>query len=143
MTFPAHGTIHCLKQSPDMPGAAGTASRSVPDTRTDLPQGREPITCRACRHPITRTDECISVQGGHEHTFANPHGIVFRIGCFGAADGCGYLGPPTFEFTWFSGFQWRIALCLNCMINLGWLFTAPIGQRFHGLILDRLVFPKP
>jgi hypothetical protein len=89
---------------------------------------------------ITHPDERIRVQGAHEHTFANPHGLVFRIGCFRSAAGCGYTGLPTMEFTWFRGFTWRIALCANCLINVGWLFASTGGGRFHGLILDRLIF---
>ena len=105
------------------------------------PDGEQPIVCRACHHAITHPDQRISMQAAHEHTFANPHGVVFRIGCFGSAPGCGYLGAPTMEFTWFRGFSWQIALCLNCLINVGWLFTSPSGRSFHGLILDRLAFP--
>lgn len=99
------------------------------------------IRCRNCLFVITRPSEAIAMQGGHRHTFANPHGIVFEIGCFRNADGCRYLGAPSDEFTWFAGFGWRIALCAGCKGHLGWLFASPAGNHFNGLILDRLIFP--
>jgi hypothetical protein len=30
---------------------------------------------------ITSPAERIVVQGSHQHTFANPHGIIYEIGC--------------------------------------------------------------
>jgi hypothetical protein len=130
-----------FKQPPNLPGRPGSGSRPENLPQTAVPADEQPIVCRSCLFPITRPDQRMVMQGAHEHTFANPHGIVFQIGCFRSADGCGYLGAPTDEFTWFAGFQWRIALCANCLVNVGWLFTSPGGTRFHGLILDRLLFP--
>jgi hypothetical protein len=100
------------------------------------------ILCRQCRQAITRSEERISVQGSHQHTFANPHGIVFEIGCFKTAQGCGYAGPPSTEFTWFSGYAWKVSFCTLCMTHLGWLFVADSGDSFHGFILDRLIEPE-
>jgi hypothetical protein len=74
------------------------------------------------------------------HTFANPHGIVFEIGCFGAVEGCGYAGPASDEFSWFKGFSWRVVVCVMCLTHLGWFFESRDGGNFHGLILDRLLF---
>lgn len=53
----------------------------------------------------------------------------------------GYVGPETDEFTWFSGFRWRIALCGRCQVHLGWRFTAAHTDDFHALIVDRLRYP--
>ena len=103
------------------------------------PEEEEYILCRQCRQAITRPDERITVHGSHQHTFANPHGIVFEIGCFKTAQGCGYAGPPSTEFTWFSGYAWRVSYCTLCMTHLGWLFIAVSGDSFHGFILDRLI----
>ena len=96
------------------------------------------ILCRQCLQPITHASERIQRQGEHVHTFANPHGFVFEIGCFKNANGCGYAGPPTDEFTWFSGYYWRMAVCRACLVHLGWLFTSG-EDRFNGLILERLL----
>ncbi len=122
-------------------------SRSVPQLAEEEAPKQEPeeeeyILCRQCRQPITRPAERISVQGAHQHTFANPHGIVFEIGCFKTAQGCGYAGPPSTEFTWFSGYAWRVSYCTLCMTHLGWVFIADSGDSFHGFILDRLIEPQ-
>ncbi|MBW2432577.1 MAG: hypothetical protein JRF36_03170 [Deltaproteobacteria bacterium] len=106
------------------------------------PEEEEYILCRQCSQAITRPAERITVQGSHQHTFANPHGIVFEIGCFKTARGCGYAGPPSFEFTWFSGYAWRVCYCTMCLTHLGWIFIADSGDIFHGFILDRLIEPQ-
>ena len=103
------------------------------------PEEEEYILCRQCRQAITRPAERITVQGSHQHTFANPHGIVFEIGCFKAAQGCGYAGQPSIEFT---GYAWRVSFCTMCMTHLGWVFIADSGDSFHGFILDRLIQPE-
>ena len=100
------------------------------------------ILCRQCRQAITRPAERITVQGSHQHTFANPHGIVFEIGCFKTAQGCGYAGLPSTEFTWFAGYAWRVCYCTLCLTHLGWMFIADSGDSFHGFILDRLIQPE-
>ena len=97
--------------------------------------------CRECGWIITYVSSKTSVQGAHMHTFANPHGIVYEIGCFSDAPGCAHAGPSTPEFTWFAGFSWRVAVCGKCLAHLGWRFTAKSGAGFYGLILDRLIFP--
>ena len=106
------------------------------------PEREKNILCRACRQMITSPAERIEMQGAHRHTFANPHGLVFEIGCFRFAAGCGYTGPVTDEFSWFGGYAWRIAMCRFCLNHIGWLFTSPDKTSFNGLILDRLVFPE-
>lgn len=97
------------------------------------------VRCRQCLNIITHPAERITVQGSHQHTFANPHGIVFEIGCFRTVKGCGYVGPSSDEFSWFPGFGWRIAVCVRCLMHLGWLFDSPDADSFHGLILDRIL----
>jgi hypothetical protein len=129
-----------LRQSPEIPGASGRtgAETAVEDKKaaTEDPY----ILCRACRHPITRAAERISINGSHRHTFANPSGIVFEVGCFRRAEGCGTAGPASEEFTWFAGHSWRVCLCAACLIHLGWRFASRAGNIFHALILDRLIF---
>lgn len=123
---------------------SGALPAVLPDDQTEekIPDTGDHVLCRQCRHPITLLSEQISVQGSHRHTFANPHGIVFEIGCFGSAGGCAYTGPASDEFTWFAGFSWKIAVCGRCLTHLGWLFTSTGFSRFHGLILDRLAIQK-
>lgn len=105
--------------------------------RAEKPATEKRLFCAACRHPITAQGERIQVHGGHEHTFTNPHGFVFHIGCFRTAAGCAVDGAATGEHTWFRGHAWRIAACAGCRTHLGWLFEAA-GESFYGLIVKRL-----
>ncbi len=114
-----------------------SAFKDVPDTRKD-----KHLRCRACRRAIARTDDRICIQGSHEHTCTNPHGIVFHIGCFRAAPGGTEIGEETYEYTWFTGYRWQIMLCAQCKTHLGWSFQAHDGDCFYGLILDRLIAPN-
>ncbi|MEW5736399.1 MAG: cereblon family protein [Thermodesulfobacteriota bacterium] len=108
------------------------------DRPSDLDTPENTILCRACGHVVTREESRISVSGAHRHSFFNPAGIVFVIGCFGDAPGLSFLGPSTPEFSWFPGYSWRLALCGSCSEHLGWLYTGPDKAPFCGLILDRL-----
>jgi hypothetical protein len=100
------------------------------------------LLCRHCLNIVSNPAERIEVQGSHTHTFANPQGIIYEIGCFKTAKGCGYTGVPTDEYTWFRGFRWRVALCSICLTHLGWLFMSTANSSFNGLILNRLVESK-
>jgi len=97
------------------------------------------LLCKACLHRITSDAARVEVRGKHLHVFCNPHGLVFEIGCFAEAPGCALFGPPTHEFTWFPGYNWQVALCLDCRAHLGWRYVAGHTGAFHGLILDRLL----
>jgi hypothetical protein len=96
------------------------------------------IVCRQCLQRLTRPSERTSINGSHRHTFANPSGVVFEIGCFMMVRGCSFIGPPSYEFPWFAGHSWQIAICSTCQTHLGWLFQGQAGVQFCGLILDRL-----
>ena len=110
------------------------------------PNAEQYIFCRQCFQVITSETEKIDVQGGYKHTFANPHGLIFEIGCFKSATGCIYAGKPVSDFSWFKGFKWQLAACSKCLVQIGWFFVS-MGfeggsESFNGLILDHLVFPK-
>jgi hypothetical protein len=88
---------------------------------------------------VTSRDDAVEVAGKHRHTFFNPAGILFEIGCFGAASGCANEGTPTTEFSWFPGYAWRYSFCLACGAHLGWQFVSGDGPTFWGLVLSRLI----
>jgi hypothetical protein len=125
-----------LRETPDGSAAALRDITSKNGPAAVAPDDPEAIVCRSCRMLITRAAERIMVQGAHEHTCANPAGLLYRIGCFRAAE-CSYAGEPTQEWTWFRGFAWQVAICRHCCRQVGWRFSAA-GREFHGLILDRL-----
>jgi hypothetical protein len=112
--------------------------RKLQDIVDEVSDPERRLLCATCKHPVTQHDQRITVQGGHEHRFTNPHGITYQIGCFRKASGCAVLGDATTEFTWFRGFAWRIAICANCQAHLGWRFESA-SEYFHGLIVDRLI----
>ena len=104
----------------------------------EKPRNEKTLLCRQCLLTITNRSELIEVDGAYEHTFANPQGLVFQIGCFRSVKGCGHVGPATEEWSWFKGFHWRVAVCSMCLTHLGWYYTSKSMDSFHGLILDRL-----
>ena len=104
------------------------------------PEEKKTILCRECLNIITEPEEKIIINGSHTHSFANPHGLVFQIGCFGAAKGCVFDGFFSDEFTWFKGYSWKVAVCKKCGSHMGWKFNSP-ASGFAGLILDNLIFP--
>jgi hypothetical protein len=110
-----------------------------PETRDREGRGSEgALVCAQCRNLVTSRASAISMGGSHAHSFANPHGFEFRIGCFADAPGCREVGEESAYWTWFPGFTWRVSLCRNCGEHLGWLFRSP-DARFFGLILDHLI----
>jgi len=136
---PKFGFPHLFRVPPEKQSDEMLNSFVEDETEDKVSDQEEYIFCRQCRNIITSPAERIEVQGSHRHTFANPHGIVFEIGCFGTAKGCGHAGPASTDFSWFSGFSWRIAVCIQCLTHLGWLFASPDQGHFHGLILDHLI----
>jgi len=95
------------------------------------------IICKFCKNIITQPETVIEIDGMHMHTFKNPSGIVYRIGCFASAKGCKNFGDPTDEHTWFPGFSWNFSICSNCFNHLGWYYQAG-EKQFFGLILENL-----
>ncbi|MEW6602534.1 MAG: cereblon family protein [Nitrospirota bacterium] len=93
------------------------------------------IICRKCGNSITTPDKIIAVNGDHTHTFTNPEGFSFDIGCFSSADGCYVYGEPTVEHTWFKDFRWNYSVCSSCLTHLGWHYERG-EESFFGLILD-------
>ncbi len=100
------------------------------------------LLCKFCKNKITSRENAIEINGSHKHTFFNPSGIVFEIGCFAQAFGCANRGSPTLEFTWFSGYSWRFSMCGKCLMQLGWQYQSMDGKGFYGLILDNLIEEK-
>ena len=122
----------------------GALERLLREERVSSGRGRW-LRCTACKRRVTSAGARMSLQGGHEHSFTNPHGIIFRIGLFQEAVGCSLHGAATETWTWFRGYAWQIGVCRSCRIHLGWGFRAIPGTTdgspayFYGLILDRLL----
>lgn len=108
----------------------------VEDQNEEESEEHRVLLCQVCSHTITSEKHRIEMNGAHRHTFFNPAGIVFELGCFSEASGVAILGEASPEFSWFSGYVWRVALCSRCGIHLGWQFSG--AQTFYGLILKNL-----
>lgn len=134
LTVGAFGPPYLLRD------AADPKRRQVIDRQEQDEEGTQKhpsLLCRVCSHTITSEDQRIEVAGSHRHTFFNPAGIVFELGCFAKAPGCGLLGEASDEFSWFTGYVWRVALCVRCGAHLGWHFQS--GETgFYGLIVSNL-----
>ena len=138
LTHSARQPVMTFDLRSDSPSRKGDP-KEIPESENEPSAGiADEIVCRQCRHGITSRSQRTVVENAHRHTFANPEGIVFEIGCYEKAWGCSYAGPSSAEFTWFPGYRWRIAVCANCRIHLGWRFSSGEGHFFHGLITDRL-----
>jgi hypothetical protein len=123
----------CLRGSRPV-GDGHPVSATGPGTADDA---EEAIRCRACGQVVTGHEQRLAVGGSPVHTFFNPAGIVFELGCFRRAPGCSGSGAMSSEFTWFPGYLWQIVLCRNCRMHLGWYFISA-EDSFFGLILARL-----
>ncbi len=62
------------------------------------------------------------MSGAHAHTFVNPAGFGYVIGCWNAAAGCVHLGSTETAFSWFPGWTWQLAACASCRTHLGWVY---------------------
>ncbi len=120
----------------DAPAATKRPEAKLRDPWDGAEGGR--LLCRRCGLAITASGWAREVAGAHEHSFVNPHGYLFRIGCFRRAPGCAPHGEEHAEYTWFPGYTWQMAQCGRCSVHLGWGFRGR-SDAFHGLVLDRLV----
>lgn len=109
---------------------------SNPETDVDLSED-DRLFCATCHGAVTRESLAIECRDAHEHTVFNPMGQVFVIRCF--AEAWGIISPRDghTEFSWFPGFQWRVALCGGCGVQLGWRYDRST-ERFYGLIAKEL-----
>jgi hypothetical protein len=128
-------------RAPRRTPAAGRGSAADPSSTAE-PAIEEDLTivCAVCERAITSPRLATAVKGAHEHTFRNPQGVDFRIGCFTEAPGCSAAGEISSVWTWFPGMTWQPEICAACGEHLGWIYRRPasLDPAFHGLILDRL-----
>lgn len=123
--------------------AARDAARPEVRARDPWDEAHGPrLICARCGHPISAGGWALEVAGAHGHSFVNPHGYLYRVGCFRHAPGCAPQGEAQSEYSWFPGYSWQIAVCGGCGAHLGWAFAGR-EPAFHGLILDRLTPQGP
>lgn len=132
--------MELLNSHPLFLRVVGQERQDQPERKSQQERTAEPleaIRCLACGGVVTAKDQKIQVSGSYAHTFFNPAGIVYELGCFQKAPGCLDVGAPSREFTWFPEYLWCISLCRYCRTHLGWVFAME-GNSFYGLILKKL-----
>lgn len=97
-------------------------------------QEQKSVRCKNCRYTVTEPSFAIQP---HEHTFRNPAGYSFHVLCFSDAPGAADAGESTTEASWFAGYAWTFAICVQCHTHLGWWYSGQ--KRFAGLIATRLL----
>jgi hypothetical protein len=127
---PGAGTV-VFKRTGTFPGEA--AETDVFAGKKQEQEREKAYICRFCGRVIALPADTIAVDGSHRHTFTNPAGVIYEIGCFSSARGCRVTGGPTLEFTWFSGYSWSFALCSGCGNHMGWYYQKE-GSGFYGLV---------
>ena len=119
------------------PGVDAQVDAGVDLVTEVVDQLDDTIRCARCRNDVTAGRFAIEVDGAHAHTFRNPAGWSFRMGCFAEAPGAAVSGMATYAHTWFPGHAWRFAHCTACGTHLGWWFVGG-SSAFCGLVLTRL-----
>jgi hypothetical protein len=104
------------------------------ETTEDQSETQKIVRCRNCEHEVTRPEWAIKP---HEHTFRNPQGYSFHVLCYSDAPGAADVGEPIDQDTWFPGYAWSFAICMQCQQHLGWWYGGK--DRFAGLIATRLI----
>ncbi len=97
------------------------------------------ILCKNCHGAVTSQSSVIEVNGKHQHSFFNPAGLIYEIGCFSDAGGCITYGDFSYDFSWFPGYARNYALCKSCLLHLGWYFHTENKKNFFGLIKKYLI----
>jgi hypothetical protein len=132
---PPRNTALRLKAGP--PHAPQVATPKPNSDERPARESEDRLLCVTCSSCVTRRSDAMVVEGNHQHTFVNPHGVIYRIGSFRAAGGATEIGPPSDEFAWFRGHRWRIAICSGCGIHVGWSFRR-VESLFYGLVVAQL-----
>ncbi len=101
-------------------------------------EGGDLLYCVNCGKAITRERFGFAKDGSFVHTFTNPSGYVYKVGCFSNAPGTWIVGEYTGQFSWFKGYLWCYLLCEGCNSHMGWHFSSPESAGFHGIILERI-----
>lgn len=105
--------------------------------------GAKAYQCIGCGGLITHSDQLLAVEGGIRHSFVNPSGIEYEFHTFSSCPGAISLGEPTTDHTWFAGYCWRIALCRNCGLHMGWHYQAALRSDrprvFWGILVSSVV----
>jgi len=135
-------TLESLRYYFDVNNSDFNADRSFQneDEKKVVDEDSEPtgICCANCHAHLTDKKNAITIEGRHLHVVTNPAGIIFQIGTFSTVD-CRAESDVDDEFSWFSGYAWRIVSCSSCLQHIGWSYQHEHSPDFYGLIVDKLI----
>lgn len=103
--------------------------------------GGKSLHCIHCGSAVTSSDRILEIAGRFRHVFVNPAGMRCELLTLLSCPGASLVGEATLDHTWFEGYRWRLALCQNCGMHLGWHYEAlsnTIPLDFWGLLLAHL-----
>jgi hypothetical protein len=133
--------VHQAREA-DRQGRSGAVEAAPAATASERVTAGGWLVCKPCSAFIAELRSRIEVNGAHAHSFINPAGLIFRVGCHASAPGVLGIGEKSEHWSWFPGFCWQAAVCRACAQHLGWCFEGP-HARFVALILDRVVERDP
>lgn len=100
-----------------------------PSSDAELEAGRQGwYVCAACDERLAREDWVLEHTTQAPLVFANPQGRFFELLLVSHVCGSLFEGHATTEFTWFSGYAWRVGSCEGCGVHIGWHFEATQGD---------------
>ncbi|XP_039765613.1 protein cereblon-like [Pararge aegeria] len=141
--------------------ASGTCFIVAENSSRIQKKGQELILCRKCGADVADSYYLFSKEspGAHKieyqnlfgrknvtvQTLVNPFGVPFKIVTAEKAR-CARMGKSQGADSWFPGYMWRVCICPQCAVHLGWTFeTLKLKENdgdnksFHGLILGNLL----
>ncbi|KAF7639843.1 hypothetical protein Mgra_00000763, partial [Meloidogyne graminicola] len=82
------------------------------------------IVCLSCLDFKCTINDIInlSVDANSTH-FVNQGGFVHDLFTVRTIKNVEFIGEPSSEFCWFSGYEWTIMECSECGVHIGWRFT--------------------
>lgn len=80
--------------------------------------------CAQCGERLAHESWVLSSAASGPLVFANPHGRFFELLLVSHVLSGIFDRHATSEFTWFSGYAWRIGTCARCGTHIGWHFEA-------------------
>ena len=116
------------------PDGSAALPAEVAEQRT---AGESWLVCKACGSFVAERRARVNMDGAHVHTFINPAGAIYRVGCFSDAPGLRAIGEASGLWTWFPGFEWQVGICRACYEHLGWSYRNS-RARFVALIMDKV-----
>lgn len=96
------------------------------------------FACSTCQGVLCQKSDVFSMsRSGPQSSFVNPSGFIHDTITVRKAAGLVKTSNWSSQFTWFPGYQWRMAHCARCHRHIGWCYKSTEAEtkprRFFGL----------